>query len=50
MGAVGHLRGADSAFLFVTAATDDKLPPKCSTKDIRIFIGSYRVRLGGGQM
>lgn len=25
MGAVGHMRGVDPAFLFVMAATDDKL-------------------------
>lgn len=33
MGALGHMRGMDSAVLFVIAATDDKLlRPKASQK------------------
>lgn len=33
MGAVGHMRGVDSTFLFIMAATDDKLlQPKASQK------------------
>lgn len=35
MGAAGHMRGADSAFLFVMAATDDKLTPKKLDKKLQ---------------
>lgn len=61
MGAVGHMRGADSAFLFVMAATDDKLLtpkslPKSCTKHITCHSDnaylcvSYRACWGGKQL
>lgn len=40
MGAVGHMRGVDSALLFVMAATDDKLlQPKASQKAVQNTFG-----------
>lgn len=57
MGAVGHMRGVDSAFLFVMAAADDKLlQPKAAQKaaqnTLRVTqtMHIYVVHTGGGQL
>lgn len=40
MGAVGHMRGVDSAFTFIMAATDDKLlQSKASQKAVQNTLG-----------